>query len=163
MSWTIAATDGRFIKISHSLRGPNARRRELARDGLQLLATAPGSFKDAEKWRAKLAPFQSEHRGWFVDSPEVRQILGQGMRLDLLPDSVLASAEKLRQANDELSRQLVALAETLRQADAALRDMERSSQEVVAAVAWLGTPRRVIPVRNADGWIVEAHDIPATH
>ena len=81
-----------------------------------------------------------------------------------LVDEVLADIEAVRQQTAHLQAMTAQLMpvvmQTNQQIVQALQDVARSNQMVSQAAAQLAAPRRRIPVRDEEGGITEAHDIP---
>lgn len=67
------------------------------------------------------------------------------------------SQQQIQMAMQQIGQMQQQLAQAITQA---LGQVAQSNQMVAAAVSALSAPRRRIPVRDAEGRITEAHDVP---
>ena len=90
----------------------------------------------------------------FLELPEIDD-------LDLPPDPMDGALESIAQTQAQLGQALQQIADMQQQfAQAIMQVMQQVAQGQQQLAAAISAPRRRVPVRDGDGRILEAHDIP---
>lgn len=93
----------------------------------------------------------------FEDSGEIRLMDPGEEQLKKLVMLTRQSQQQLQQAMQMIAQMQQQIAQMIGQA---LQQVSQSNQQVAASLSALSAPRRRIPIRDAEGRITEAHDVP---
>ncbi len=93
----------------------------------------------------------------FEDSGEIRLMDPGEEQLKKLVLLQRQSQQQMQQAMQQVAQMQQQIAQMIAQA---LQQVAQTNQQVAAALSQLSAPRRRIPIRDEQGRITEAHDLP---